>query len=159
MKKINRFYLRCFLNVLVVLICSYSVEAVNCLANGDFETGNLGSWTQEWEPVESGSLCTATAARNSEFGLWIYTANNSSQESFSYIYQDCNSKPGDIAIAHAYIRTPSPGQWVDWVEGSYACINVSFLSSTKTTLASYESPRLTTDNTPYNGPYRVCYLL
>ena len=145
----------CFFAFLTTSILIHDAQATNLLTNGDFETGNLDSWSTDWTPIESGALCSTTAARGSGYGLWIYTDDGSSEEAFSSIYQDIQAAAGDIATASAYIRTPPPGQWVDWVAGSYACVTVSFLSAGGAILASYDSPHLTTGNTPYGTPYTV----
>lgn len=146
----GRIYVLC---VATFLIFACHAEAANLLSNNGFETGNFTSWTRQYTPIESGSLLTATGARSGAYGLWIYTAGSSSvAEAFSYIHQDIQASPGETITASAYIRTPAGPEWAP---NSYACVRVVFLSSSKTAISSYDSPHLTTGNTPYGSPYTV----
>jgi hypothetical protein len=147
--------LRWGVGLVVTMHLASNVDAGNLLSNGDFETGDLSSWRTAWLPDQSGALVTATAARGSGQGLWIYTANSYAGVAFASVYQEFPAEAGNVFVASAYIRTPAPGQWVDWVSGSYACVRVLFMATNGTTLASYDSPCLMTGNTPYGNPYQV----
>lgn len=132
------------------------IAATEILQDPGFETGGLSAWHQQYTPGTSGSIITRTAARTGDYGLWIYTANGSSTEAFSNIYQDLPAAPNEVVTAGAYIRTPAPGAGGDWVNGSYASVRVAFLSSSSTLVSPwYESPRLTSGNTPYGTYYTV----
>lgn len=129
------------------------IAAAEFLQNPGFEE-DFKAWDRQHTPAESGSLVTTTAARTAKKGLWIYTANGASIEAFSYVRQDLPAAPDEVVTAGAYIRTP--GGMVDWVNGSHASVQVGFLSSSGGLLSPYyESPRLTTANTPYDSQYTV----
>ena len=143
------------IGLIVALLWIGNVEAANLLVNAGFETGNLNSWHTNWLPDQSGALVTTTAAHSSTYGLWIYTADGYSGSAFASVDQVFTASAGDVFKGSAYIRTPVPGRWVDWVEGSYACVRLQFLTASGGTLISYDSPYLTTANTPYGDPFQI----
>ncbi|MBF0226322.1 MAG: hypothetical protein HQK76_12780 [Desulfobacterales bacterium] len=136
------------------LLENIAIADDNLLTNGDFENAS-SNWHSTWTPMESGWICTQTAARSGNYGAWVYTAANSTSEAFSYFYQDISASSGEVFTASAYIQTPAPSQWVDWAPSSYACVRLAFLSSTPSTLVYYDSTQLTTADTPYGSLYSV----
>jgi hypothetical protein len=98
-----------WIGLLMLAMSAGSIEAAELMQNGGFETGDLSSWTQQWTPGESGSVVTTSAARTPRYGLWMYTANASPLEAFSYIYQDVPTVPDEVVVASAYIATPGGG--------------------------------------------------
>lgn len=135
-----------------MLVCGAS-KAENILTDPGFEAGDLTAWNTNWLPDQSGAVVTGTAAHDGAFGLWIYTAAGFSGEAFATVSQETTAAPGDSVVAQAYIRTPSSG--TDWAPGSYACVRIQYLTGTGGILATYDSPHLTTSNTPYDTPYLV----
>jgi hypothetical protein len=138
------------------LLALLSPLHANLLVNPGFESGLLSdTWNPQWVPLEAGALVTTTAARGAGYGAWVYTAGGSALESYAYLIQSVAASPGQKFSGSVFARTPPPGQWIDWVPGSYACVRIVFRSAGGTMLAMAESPHLTTANTPYGAPLEV----
>ncbi|MFH2028763.1 MAG: glycoside hydrolase family 2 TIM barrel-domain containing protein, partial [Nanoarchaeota archaeon] len=117
-------------------------------ANAQFPSSGL--WTSSWVPAQSGAIVTTTAAHSGSNGLWTYTAQTT-QWAWTGTYQQVNANPGDIFSASAYIKTPPPGTYVDWVDGSFACVRIEFLNSVGTPISYQDSNKLTTGNTGWQS--------
>lgn len=114
-----------------------------------------GYWSSAWFPYEAGAICTSTAAHTGRSGLWTYSASTAAS-SWTGTYQEVSASPGQIATASAYIRTPAPGPWVSWVEGSKAFVRVEFFNASypNQVLASVDSPGVSSANSGW-GFYSV----
>ena len=146
--------MRCLLPALALWVAATVAASANLLLNPGFENA-FDSWDQEWTPTESGSQSTPSAKRSGLAGAWVYTAANSAPEAFSCLRQRFAATAGRSFRGSAFIQTPAPGQWVDWVSGSHASVRILFLAASGSTLAVHESPQLTTGNTPYDLPFDV----
>jgi hypothetical protein len=99
------------LAVLTIFIFAHSVEAANLLNDPGFElsypNGSFPSskfWMPSWEYLESGAICTSTAAHTGECGLWEYTGNLG-VDWWSGQYQNVSAAPGDVFTASAWVRS------------------------------------------------------
>ncbi|MCX6880889.1 MAG: hypothetical protein NTW21_44880 [Verrucomicrobia bacterium] len=141
---------------LLVLLAGAGSLHANLLVNPGFESGLLAeTWNPQWVPVEAGALVTTTAARGAGYGAWVYTAGGSALESYAYLSQTVAASAGQKFSGSVFARTPPPGQWIDWVAGSYACVRIVFRNAGGAVLAMAESPHLTTASTPYGAALEV----
>ena len=113
-----------------------------CTPNGT--PPDSGAWKTAWLGEASG-LVTTTAGRTGRAGLWAYTGK-SAQDSWSGIFQELPSAPGQVFTATGYVRTPAHQPWV---KGSKAQVAVEFVDVSGTALARISSEPLTSPATEW----------
>ncbi|MGD2086785.1 MAG: Ig-like domain-containing protein [Candidatus Aminicenantes bacterium] len=107
------------------------------IPNGTFPTS--GAWAPSWL-YEAGQICTTTAIRSGNVGLYIYTGSGgTSWRSDPYQAVDKTAEAGDVFTGEVWARSLS-----SWVSGSQMLVRLTFLNSFYSPIVSKDSTPLTT---------------
>jgi PKD repeat protein len=143
LKRINGFVLFFFLSIPIFSQVQLLNDAgfENSTANGTFP--NSGYWISYTSGGGSGALCTTTANHNGNNGLWEFTGTQT-WANWAGPYQELSASIGEEYYASGWIITPLTINGGSWVESSKACLKIVFLNSSKSIIATKESPGITT---------------
>nr|WP_321466822.1 glycoside hydrolase family 2 TIM barrel-domain containing protein [uncultured Desulfobulbus sp.] len=134
----------CMVGILVIVYFVSNVRADNLLKDPGFELSNTdGSFPSSgyWKPAwlgTAGAVCTNTAAHTGTAGVWEYTGTAGADWWSGPFQEDCAANAGEVFNGRAWVRSYS-----SWVNGSRALVRLSFLDGAKATIASKDSPAIT----------------